>query len=167
MYSIASKIKHRLDHVIWKISWNILPVRPNIFKFTPVAGQKDTCCPMCNGSQETIQHILLSRPFARIIWRNIRWPLDTSTYGSLPITVWIKAFLRPHAELAIPKVDAHNFQVTAAVAMDHLFGLEQKPFMKIALMEDSLVYLLFKGTYSLCEVVGSHVTCVLTNSSVL
>lgn len=133
MYSIASKIKLRLDHVIWKISWNILPVRPNIFKFTLVAGQKDTCCPMCNGSQETIPHILLSCPFARIIWRNIRWPLDTSTYGSLPITVWIKAFLRPHAELAIPKVDAHNFQVTAAVAMDHLFDLEQKPFMKIAL----------------------------------
>jgi hypothetical protein len=41
--------------------------------------------------------------------------------------------LMRNAELAIPKVDVHNFQVTAAVAMDHLFGLEQKPFMKIAL----------------------------------
>jgi hypothetical protein len=47
--------------------------------------------------------------------------LETSTFGSLPVTVWIKAFLRPHAELAIPKVDVHNFQVIAAVAMDQIW----------------------------------------------
>lgn len=116
------KLQHRLKHLIWEIFWNILLVMSNIFKFSPAAVQNDACCPLCHDPQETIRHIHLSCCFARIKWRNIRWPYDTSVFGPFPIADWIKAFLRPHSMLAIPKKDLHDFQVTTVVAMDK-FGL--------------------------------------------
>lgn len=131
-------------------------VRSNIFKFTPIASQKDTCCPMCNGPQETIQHILLSCPFTRIIWRNVRWPLDTSTFGSIPITVWIKAVLRPHAELAIPKVDVHNFQVTATVAMYQIWLARKIPSHRTSITcPIALLSQMWQG-YTLLNVLSKH-----------
>jgi len=52
-----------------------------------------------------LKHILLSCPLVRIIWRNVKWPLahwtQASSFGSLPITDWIKAFLIPQTVLNI------------------------------------------------------------------
>lgn len=111
---------------------------------------------MCNGPQETIQHILLSCPFTRIIWRNVRWPLDTSTFGSIPITVWIKAVLRPHAELAIPKVDVHNFQVTATVAMYQIWLARKIPSHRTSITcPIALLSQMWQG-YTLLNVLSKH-----------
>lgn len=59
--------------------------------------------------------------FARIIWRSLKWPLDTSIFQDQPIESWIKAILRPHNQLAIPKRDAPEFQRLVAVTLDQLW----------------------------------------------
>jgi hypothetical protein len=37
------------------------------------------------------------------------------------IELWIKAILRPHSMLAIPERDTHEFQIMAAITMDHIW----------------------------------------------
>ena len=49
------------------------------------------CFKGCKGPEETVQHIFLGCSFAIILWRNIHWPIDTSSFSILPITHWIKA----------------------------------------------------------------------------
>jgi hypothetical protein len=59
------RIQHRLKHLLWRISWNILPIRTNIFRFLPDADLEMVCCPMCSGPPESLQHLFLGCPFAR------------------------------------------------------------------------------------------------------
>jgi len=33
--------------------------------------------PLCKGPSETIQHVFMECPLARIIWRNSKWPIDS------------------------------------------------------------------------------------------
>ncbi|GLT52905.1 hypothetical protein SLA2020_262140 [Shorea laevis] len=112
------KIQHRLKHFLWRITWDILPLRTNIFKFSPLASPETLSCPLCNGPAESIHHIFLACPFARAIWRNTPWPLNTSFFESFPISHWTSALLNPNKFFGIPLNSVHAFQTYALVSMD-------------------------------------------------
>jgi hypothetical protein len=115
------KLQHRLKHLLWKITWDMLPVRANVGRFIPSVDPDAWICPFCKGPEETVQHIFLGCSFARILWRNIQWPIDTSSFSILPITHWIKVLIKPHHFLSIPKEEVWRFQILAAVVMDHIW----------------------------------------------
>jgi len=77
-------------YLLWKISWNILPMHTNVFRFLPNAREKMFRCPFCLGSPETLQYIFLGCPFARRLWHNSCWPLNTSALSSHPLPVKLK-----------------------------------------------------------------------------
>jgi hypothetical protein len=115
------KLQHRLKHLLWKISWNALPTLSNIGRFVSNVPLISWNCPMCKGPSETIEHLMLDCPIAKIIWRNSKWPLDISVFRNQPISAWVKAILYPHQLLSIPKHYTHEFQVTAAIIMDSIW----------------------------------------------
>lgn len=115
-----------LKHFLWKFTWNILPVRTNIFKFNHTIDPEQLACPLCLGPPESIQHIFLPCPFARSIWRHSSWPLNTTVFESHPIDSWTKALLRPHCMLGIPIKVVLEFQITALVSMDHIWMARNK-----------------------------------------
>jgi hypothetical protein len=53
------KIQVRLKHLIWKITWNILPSRDNISIFVHYVDVNAWVCPFCKGPLETLNHIFL------------------------------------------------------------------------------------------------------------
>jgi hypothetical protein len=120
------KIQFRLKHFLWKLAWNILPIRPNIFRFLYQQDPDMLCCPLCQLSVESLQHIFLSCPLSRIMWQNSLWPLHTVSFSYMPFVDWIKALLRPHFSLGIPVQDVHNFQISALVLMDQIWFARNK-----------------------------------------
>jgi hypothetical protein len=68
------RIQLRFKHLLWRISWNILPVRTNIFRFLPTADLEMLCCPMCSGPSKTLQHLFLGCPFAKRLWLSSSGP---------------------------------------------------------------------------------------------
>jgi hypothetical protein len=105
-------MQHRLKHLLWRIAWNALPVRVNLFKYIPSISFDEWVCPICNGPQESIQHVFLGCIFAKTVWRTSRWPLNTESFAALPIEVWIKAIIKPHELLGIPINEVHHFQLS-------------------------------------------------------
>ncbi|GLT66595.1 hypothetical protein SLA2020_389520 [Shorea laevis] len=78
------KLQHRHKHLLWRIAWNILSIRQNIFKFKISASLEDKACPICDGPTESTQHILLDCILAKVLWRSSKWPLDYSSFADLP-----------------------------------------------------------------------------------
>lgn len=115
------KVQLRLKHFLWKITWNILPVRTNIFKFVSNVDQEVQCCPFCLGPLETLQHIFFECPLARLIWFNSNWPMNLTAFTNLPIGSWTQALLRPHDWLGIPVKEVHNFQLSALILLDQIW----------------------------------------------
>ena len=96
------KLQHRMKHLLWNISWNLLPVRANIARFIHSEDQAAWVCPFCKDAQETISHVFLDCSFARSLWNSLSWPLISESLCNLPISEWISAILYPHQKLAIP-----------------------------------------------------------------
>jgi hypothetical protein len=115
------KIQHRLKHLLWKIAWNILPVRANIGRFIHSEDHSAWQCPFCKGPQETISHLFLECSFARILWRSSSWPINTDAFCNQPISEWIAAILNPSQVLAVPSLDSRKFQLHAAITLDHIW----------------------------------------------
>jgi len=84
------KLQHRLKHLLWKIVWNSLPVRDNIGKFSHSFDQELWFCPICQGPPESLHHIFLECSFARIIWRNLKLPCDTTAFQDQSMASLIK-----------------------------------------------------------------------------
>ena len=59
--------------------------------------------------------LFLECPFANIIWRSQKWPLDTSVFTDITISSWIRILLRPNALLGIPFNEVSEFQLTAVI----------------------------------------------------
>jgi hypothetical protein len=115
------KMQHRHKHLLWRIAWNVLPVRVNLFKFMPHVSRDEWICPICNGPQETIQHIFLDCIVAKAIWRSSPWALDTSVFAGMPISEWIKALINPHYFLNISCEDVQKFQLSAVIVLDAIW----------------------------------------------
>jgi hypothetical protein len=120
------RIQFRLNYLLWKISWNILPVCPNIFRFFPTVDEELLRFPLCSGPPKTLQYIFLGCPFARRLWLNSSWPLITSSLSSQPIANWTKSLLHPCETFEISPKEAHNFQLLVLVLLNHIWLTRNK-----------------------------------------
>jgi len=69
-------LNDRLRNFIWKIAWNIIPTKDCLSAVLPYSIQSE--CPLCKSATDSLQHLLFNCSFARIIWRNSPWPLDSA-----------------------------------------------------------------------------------------
>lgn len=79
-----SKIQDRLKLLSWKITNNIIPTKSLIERVVPLTEEK-ACCPIYKGEEESQNHLFLSYPFTRILWRHSPWPLNLSYFENQEI----------------------------------------------------------------------------------
>jgi hypothetical protein len=81
---------------------------------------------MCHAPLKTIHNLFLTCPFARAIWRNTAWPINTANFDLQPIGSWTKALLMPNQFLGISLNAIHGFQINTLVTMDHIWLARNK-----------------------------------------
>jgi hypothetical protein len=69
------KIHHCLRLFLWKLIWNILPIKIRI-STSIMNSTMDTSCSLCSFPYDSSCHLFFSCPIARVVWRNSFWPLD-------------------------------------------------------------------------------------------
>ena len=57
------KIYERLNLMLWKIAWDILPTKDTLNKRRP---QADMSCVLCNQATESVNHFFVSCPYTTI-----------------------------------------------------------------------------------------------------
>jgi hypothetical protein len=110
---------------LWKVAWDIVPSkdRINLILHIPPA---DSLCPLCKSEVDSLHHLFFSCIFARVAWRQSFWPLDSLSWNSLSLPNWIKGVILPHLTFGIPKLEAHLFQIFAAVLCDLVWFSKNK-----------------------------------------
>jgi hypothetical protein len=98
-----------LKHLLWKVTWDILPSRAKVGRFVVSDDPATWLCPFCKGPLQTLTHNFLECDLARILWRSSLWPISISAYSSLSISGWILAIISLVAFLGIPKFDVRKF----------------------------------------------------------
>lgn len=63
-------IHERLKLLLWKLAWDILPIRDKVAERLEGSGEEGTLYGLCNCVVETSQHIPLDCLFARILWHH-------------------------------------------------------------------------------------------------
>jgi hypothetical protein len=67
---------------------------------------------------DSLSHLFFSCIFAKIVWRNSFWPVDSLAWSHLSMVNLIKCILNPSVSLGLPPKDTHLFQIFAAVFCD-------------------------------------------------
>ncbi|XP_062166910.1 uncharacterized protein LOC133873195 [Alnus glutinosa] len=119
------KINHRLHLFLWKMVWNILPTKERILSAIWTQSRSDSTCSLCSSSTDSLVHLFLSCPIARVVWRNSFWPLDILALRISSMAEWFNVILHPH-RIGIPAPDSHFFQIFAAVACDQIWFARNK-----------------------------------------
>jgi hypothetical protein len=78
-------------------------------------------CPLCNSDFDSLGHLFFRCSFARIIWRDSFWPLDSLVWSNFSMSDWLNCILNPFLFLGLPKSDVHLFQIFASVFCDLLW----------------------------------------------
>jgi hypothetical protein len=120
------KMQHRLKHLLWKLAWNILPVRQCFGNFIDSNDQADWFCPICKTAPESSIHLFLECGFAKILWRNSPWPFNSEVLHFSSFADWIKVILKPSSFMPILTMDIRLFQLNAAITMDHIWFVRNK-----------------------------------------
>ncbi|XP_059432574.1 uncharacterized protein LOC132165893 [Corylus avellana] len=119
-------INDRLQLFLWKIAWNILPTKERLSQLFPSIA--DTSCPLCKVATDSMHHLFFKCVFARVVWRNSFWPLDSTAFNFSSMEEWINLIISPGRYLGIPREDCHKFQIFASVACDILWFYRNKAF---------------------------------------
>jgi hypothetical protein len=76
-------------------------------------------------STDSMVHLFLSCPIARVVWRNSLWSLDILALSISSMADWLYIILHPHT-IGVPASDSHFFQIFAAVACDQIWFARNK-----------------------------------------
>lgn len=106
--------------------WNILPTKAHLSSIIPSNSLQ--VCPLCKAAEDSLQHLFFNCSFARIIWRNSFWPLDSTTLNFSNMVDWINIIITHGPLLGIPSEDHHKFQIIAAVSCDLLWFHRNKAY---------------------------------------
>ena len=69
------KFHERFKVLLWRIASGILPTRLNI---ATKLGWGDTCCPLCDSDEESIEHLFFQCSVARAIWFGTSWAVHSA-----------------------------------------------------------------------------------------
>ena len=100
-------LNDRLRLFLWKIAWNILPMKERLGQLFNV--NPNISCPFCKIADNSLQHLFFGCIFARVVLRHSFWPLNSTRFNFSFIVDWIKLIISPTNSLGIPMVDCHKF----------------------------------------------------------
>jgi hypothetical protein len=86
-------LNDRLRLFLWKMAWNILPTKTRLSAIFPSTSLD--ICPLCKSGEDSLQHLFFNCIFARVIWRNSFWPLDSTALNFSDMMDWIKLIINP------------------------------------------------------------------------
>lgn len=87
------KLPVKIITFVWKVLHDSIPVIPtlkNIGIPTP------STCPFCKIDDESISHLFLYCPFARVVWHGSSLAVHTSELNNVSIQHWIGTVLQRH-----------------------------------------------------------------------
>jgi hypothetical protein len=91
-----AKISPRHKLLLWKIVWDILPIKAILVACMPSI---ETTCLLCNAQEENALHIFNQYPLAQSIWLNSTWPIHLNRLPFTSIVDWVKFILNPGKHL--------------------------------------------------------------------
>uniref|UniRef100_A0A2N9IDR3 Reverse transcriptase domain-containing protein n=1 Tax=Fagus sylvatica TaxID=28930 RepID=A0A2N9IDR3_FAGSY len=112
------KIHDRLKLMLWKMAWGMLPTMAALNVRFRV---NSTQCQLCNSGVETLEHLFIECPFARIAWYLSPWPIRFNVISPLSISEWIKLILNPADLLGCPKEEERHLTLFAAICCDMIW----------------------------------------------
>uniref|UniRef100_A0A2N9GLU6 CCHC-type domain-containing protein n=1 Tax=Fagus sylvatica TaxID=28930 RepID=A0A2N9GLU6_FAGSY len=112
------KIHDRLKLMLWKMAWGMLPTMVALNVRFRV---NSTQCQLCNSGVETLEHLFIECPFARIAWYLSPWPFRFNVISPLSISEWIKLILNPADLLGCPKEKERHLTLFAAICCDMIW----------------------------------------------
>ena len=71
--------------------------------------KEDTLCGLCQCGVATSQHLLLDCVFARILWRQSPWKMDSQAYAHMSMQEWVHYIIDPVALLGLHAEEMHCF----------------------------------------------------------
>jgi hypothetical protein len=119
-------LNDRLRLFLWKIAWNILPTKERLSQIHITTDEN--ACPLCKVAFDSLHHLFFECHFARVVWRQSFWPLDSTAFTFTTLTEWIQLIISPGSSFGIPLMDQHKFQIFAAVACDILWFYRNKAY---------------------------------------
>jgi hypothetical protein len=118
-------LNDRLRLFLWKIAWDILPITSRVNSILPSPNRLPICS-LCKLGDDSLHHLFFNCIFARFIWRNSFWPLDSSAFNFISLQNWVQQIISPGTFLNISSSDHYKFQIFAAVACDLLWFYRNK-----------------------------------------
>jgi ribonuclease HI len=119
-------LNDRLRLFLWKIAWNILPTKERLSQIRITIDETE--CPLCKVASDSLHHLFFECHFARVVWRQSFWPLDSTAFGFTTLKEWIQLIISLGSSFGIPLVDQHKFQIFVAVACDILWFYRNKAY---------------------------------------
>lgn len=98
----------------------------NFLEYSPQFRGINVTCYLCKDAVVDAEHLFLSCPLTRIIWRTSLWPINLNCIQPLSIHEFIRIILHPNRKLKILVEESHHFQLFAAIACDQIWSLRNK-----------------------------------------
>ncbi|KAK9284386.1 hypothetical protein L1049_023557 [Liquidambar formosana] len=118
-----SHLHERYKVLIWKLCWDILPVRGVICRRFHIV---DTSCPFCGANVESAKHLFMECKFSKLLWMGSRWSLRMDAFSHLSLMDWLYIIPINGSGLHLAKDDALHFLHFAAVLMDMVWFSRNK-----------------------------------------
>lgn len=117
----------RLKVFLWKIAWDILPTRQHLAHRlqTSFVGPLSSC-PLCEASEECLQHLLYACSYTRLLWRLSPWPLSVTALADANTVTWVTHILDPVRHFGLAATDAHNFKIYAMILTDSIWRVRNQ-----------------------------------------
>ena len=107
---------------MWRIAWEVLPTK----EFLSIRKQNvDPKCPRCSHPSKSLVHLLFECPFAIIVWRHTRFPINLSAIPRKSASNWIWAILYP-CLIGLERSLAKSFTLIASIACDWIWRHRNK-----------------------------------------
>ena len=117
------KIHERLKLLLWKIAWDILPTKVVLNRRWP---QQDLHCVLCNHSDESIEHILISCPYTSIIWFLSIWLIITASLDHLSPYDIVKYAIFHHKHLQVSLENGYMITLFCSIFFDNIWRISNQ-----------------------------------------
>lgn len=87
-----SSLHERHKILLWKLLVDIISTKDRIKQFVPLS---ELHCYVCDQATETLHHLLLECPLAKLCWWNSHWTIRLTNFSHLSVSDWISYVLDP------------------------------------------------------------------------
>ncbi|KAL3833012.1 hypothetical protein ACJIZ3_007748 [Penstemon smallii] len=111
----SAKLHNRHKFLIWRIIHDLLPTRKRLYF---IVHRDSPCCPICKGSDDSIEHLFFHCPFTAAIWFHSKWNLRIVAFHHLSFRDWIAALLVQNMNLFPSDSIREEFLIFVACTFD-------------------------------------------------